>query len=97
MLGKPRPPSRPPCLRGKVDENQLILILVLEWLPFGGPPQDEVWVLFGLAPEHFWARVCHLISEPGWLNIVDDVTREKIRSLAILRLRNVPLLPIRQE
>lgn len=42
-------------------EDRAVLLFALRWLPFGGAPQDEVFVEFGMTACQFTERVADLI------------------------------------
>ena len=64
------------------DEDQLMLDLAVEWLPFGGPKEQEIWVRFGVRPTHFWHRLCYLLTLRETVSILDDTVITKLKSQA---------------
>ncbi|MFC0454853.1 hypothetical protein [Rhodococcus jostii] len=54
--------ARQPKLGKEVED---ILDFARTWAPFGGPPEDEIFVNFGMCPSRFAERLWHIIGEFG--------------------------------
>ncbi len=65
------------------DEDQLLVALAVEWLPYGGPPADQIWERFGISAEHYWHRLCYLLTLRRWLRLLDAPTIARIRTHAM--------------
>lgn len=55
-----------------------IMQFVLRWIPFGGPPDDEMFPRFGLTPSEFRSRFREIVSK---LNRNKHTLGEKDREL----------------
>ena len=65
MADLPRPNRRMDAgsaLRKPEKEDERVLDLAVNWLPFGGPPPEEIWVQFGVDPSRFWQRVQRVLT-----------------------------------
>ncbi|MBF6225085.1 hypothetical protein [Nocardia abscessus] len=46
------------------SEQQRLLDLALTWQPFGGPPEDEILIAFGISAPVFRYRVRRILAAP---------------------------------
>ena len=60
----------------------MLVNLAVTWLPYGGPPPEEIWIRFGLHPDQYWRRLCYLLALGSWRRQLDRETGEQIRTLA---------------
>ena len=65
------------------DEDQMLVALAVEWLPYGGPPAEHIWERFGINTEHYWHRLCYLLTLRRWLRLLDATTVARIRAQAM--------------
>lgn len=56
-------------------DDRALLLFALRWLPFGGAPQDEVFVEFGMDAYQFTERVADLVRRHSALIHPDTVLR----------------------
>ena len=68
-------------------EDDLIIYLAVNWLPYGGPPIEIVWVSFGLTKLQYWRRVHDLATQRARCRPCDTETLEQLRASAIQHLR----------
>lgn len=47
------------------DEEQAIIDFAMLWLPYGGPPDEEILVRFGMSEQRFRARLAAIVSDRG--------------------------------
>ena len=59
---------------GQVDED--MLALAITWLPYGGAPAEDVWVMFGLTPDRYRRRLRDVVER----------NRARIHPLTVQRL-----------
>jgi hypothetical protein len=48
------------------ERSAEIVQLARQWAPFGGPPEDEIYVRFGITRECFMQRLAEVNSRRGW-------------------------------
>ncbi|TQC45424.1 hypothetical protein EEB14_31720 [Rhodococcus sp. WS4] len=77
----PRP--QPPGVSIFRDDDHMLVGLAVTWLPYGGPPPEEIWLRFGLKPDQYWSRLCHLLALNSWRRRLGRETVEQIRTLAL--------------
>jgi len=65
------------------DDDHTLVNLAVTWLPYGGPPPEEIWIRFGLNPDQYWSRLCHLLALGSWRRHLGMETGEQIRALAV--------------
>lgn len=67
-------------------EDDLVVNLAVEWLPYGGPPVEEIWVRFGLKGHKYWNRVLALVTVKARRGPLSSETVKQIQALALSRL-----------
>jgi hypothetical protein len=68
-------------------EDQLILELAIEWLPFNGPSSEDIWVRFGMDGTQFWERISSLLGYRRWTWLLDEPTVRALSERATTALR----------
>lgn len=84
--------------RIRPDEDRMMLDLAVEWLPFGGPNDDDIWVRFGIGPMQFWHRLCYLLTLPKMLRLLDAAVVSALKAQAMTQFnppRRAPTSSIR--
>ncbi|MDF3306771.1 DUF3263 domain-containing protein [Rhodococcus sp. T2V] len=65
------------------DDDQAMLALAVEWIPLGGPKEDDIWARFGFGPMPFWHRICYLLTRPKWLQLLNATTITELQDQAM--------------
>ncbi|QSE92858.1 hypothetical protein JWS13_31820 [Rhodococcus pseudokoreensis] len=50
-----------------------ILEFACRWLPYGGPPPDEIWIGFGMTTPGFDRRLSRILESVGAREVPADV------------------------
>ncbi|UOT05691.1 hypothetical protein MPY17_08080 [Rhodococcus opacus] len=79
--GKGSNAATPPC------EDQLILDLAIEWLPFNGPSSEDIWLQFGIERTQFWERISCLLAYRQWAWLLDVPTVRALSEQSTATLR----------
>lgn len=72
------------------DEEQAIIDVALLWLPYGGPPEEEILVRFGMSEQRFRARLGEIVADRG--TSVDRPWRQRAAVLLQTYLGGEPQL-----
>ncbi|MFE3058779.1 hypothetical protein [Nocardia sp. NPDC059239] len=68
--------------------DDMVFVLAVKWLPFGGPPAEDIWMQFGVAPGQFWLRLLdQLTRHPRHPSLANTAVAE-LRKLAVTNLRH---------
>ncbi|WP_279102279.1 hypothetical protein [Gordonia bronchialis] len=51
------------------QEESLLLQCAVDWLPYGRPPDDLIFLRFGVSPTDFAIRLCEVLAE----HTLDDI------------------------
>ncbi|KXX54197.1 DUF3263 domain-containing protein [Rhodococcus sp. LB1] len=62
------------------SDEQAMVDLAEQWIPFGGPPPEEILVQFGLGPKTFYRRLAELAEKPR-RNEISQRLRQFIHSV----------------
>ncbi|WP_143548981.1 hypothetical protein [Rhodococcus sp. ACS1] len=68
-------------------DDQLILELAIEWLPFNGPSSEDIWVQFGIDRTQFWERISCLLRYRRWTWLLDASTIRALSEQAATKLQ----------
>lgn len=68
-------------------DDQLLLELAIEWLPFNGPSSEDIWVQFGIDRTQFWQRISCLLGYRRWTWLLDAPTVRALSEQATTILR----------
>ena len=71
-------------MRQTIDDSAM-LNLARRWAPYGSVPAGEIWIIFGMGPERFYA---HLIRILGTLT-ARELSPDQRQSLRYLAKRHV--------
>ncbi|MGW5515069.1 DUF3263 domain-containing protein [Nocardia africana] len=63
------------------DEHTAMIELGLRWLPYGGPPTGDIFVMFGLTPARYYSRLLRLAEDPVGPKVPTDLHRLARRKL----------------
>ena len=78
-----------PANRNLPGDDQAMLALAVEWIPRGGPKEDDIWARFGFGPMPFWHRICYLLARPNWLQLLNTDTITELQDQAMTHF-NLP-------
>lgn len=74
------------------DEEQEIIDFAMLWLPYGGPPDEEILVRFGMSEPRFRTRLAAIVSDRG--TSVDRAWRQRAAVLLRPYLGSEPQLDL---
>ncbi|PSR69563.1 hypothetical protein C8258_00155 [Nocardia sp. MDA0666] len=74
------------------DEEQAIIDFAVLWLPYGGPPDEEILVRFGMSEQRFRARLADIVADRG--TSVDRAWRQRAAVLLQSYLGGAPQLDL---
>ncbi|RZL79438.1 MAG: DUF3263 domain-containing protein [Rhodococcus sp. (in: high G+C Gram-positive bacteria)] len=72
-----------PTNRNLPDDDQAMLALAVEWIPLGGPKEEDIWARFGFGAMPFWHRICYLLTRPKWLQLLNTATVAELQAQAM--------------
>ncbi|ABG99142.1 hypothetical protein RHA1_ro08095 (plasmid) [Rhodococcus jostii RHA1] len=72
-----------PANRNRPDDDQAMLALAIEWIPRGGPKEEDIRARFGFGPMPFWHRICYLLTRPNWLQLLNTATITELQAQAM--------------
>src|SRR6476661_275795 len=62
------------------DDDRAMVALAIEWIPRGGPKEEDIWARFGFGPMPFWHRICYLLTRPNWLKLLNTATVTELQA-----------------
>ncbi|MDV6286618.1 DUF3263 domain-containing protein [Rhodococcus jostii] len=69
--------------RNLPDDDQAMVALAVEWIPLGGPKEEDIRARFGFGPMPFWHRICYLLTRPKWLKLLNAATITELQAQAM--------------
>jgi len=63
-----------------------MLTFAVQWMPYGGGDAEDIMVAFGVAPETYFRRLRHLLTDPTQLTGLDDRTVKALLRMCRHRL-----------
>jgi hypothetical protein len=70
----------------RVGDYHLYITFGDAWAPFGGPPDEDIFLTFGIAPQIFFKRLLQIIGDHEATQSVSPEVRSRIAHLCANRL-----------
>lgn len=61
-------------VRRGIGEHELILDLARRWIPYGGPPEEEIFELFGIGREKYFELLRSAVQKLGDSALTAELT-----------------------
>lgn len=71
------------------DERALITAFAMRWAPFGGGNSEDIWMLFGITEQAYFARLRALLDSDHAIRLNEHVAG-RLRMICADRLEHAP-------